>query len=118
MNKNIIVVNNLTKKYKNTAKFALNGIDLKIRKGSIFGLRLVMAQKMNGARGTVNTSTYAFSCFSTTTADDIDDIRDSNRFGCLQDWRTRNPNPRLRPAAPFTACACLIFHGVRIHYKN
>ena len=38
MNKNIIVVNNLTKKYKNTAKFALNGIDLKIRKGSIFGL--------------------------------------------------------------------------------
>ena len=27
MNKNIIVVNNLTKKYKNTAKFALNGIE-------------------------------------------------------------------------------------------
>ena len=38
MNKNIIVVNNLTKKYKTTDKFALNGIDLKIRKGSIFGL--------------------------------------------------------------------------------
>ena len=38
MNKNIIVVNNLTKKYKISDKFALNGIDLKIRKGSIFGL--------------------------------------------------------------------------------
>ena len=38
MNKNIIVVNNLTKKYKITDKFALNGIDLKIRQGSIFGL--------------------------------------------------------------------------------
>ena len=38
MNKNIIVVNNLTKKYKISNKFALNGIDLKIRKGSIFGL--------------------------------------------------------------------------------
>ena len=38
MNKNIIVVNNLTKKYKTTDKFALDGIDLKIRKGSIFGL--------------------------------------------------------------------------------
>ena len=38
MNKNIIVVNNLTKKYKVTDKFALDGIDLKIRQGSIFGL--------------------------------------------------------------------------------
>ena len=38
MNKNIIVVNNLTKKYKITDKFALDGIDLKIKKGSIFGL--------------------------------------------------------------------------------
>ena len=38
MNKNIIVVNNLTKKYKITDKFALDGIDLKIRQGSIFGL--------------------------------------------------------------------------------
>ena len=38
MNKNIIVVNNLTKKYKITDKFALEGIDLKIRQGSIFGL--------------------------------------------------------------------------------
>ena len=38
MNKNIIVVNNLTKKYKITDKFALEGIDLEIRQGSIFGL--------------------------------------------------------------------------------
>ena len=38
MNKNIIVVNNLTKKYNITDKFALDGIDLKIRQGSIFGL--------------------------------------------------------------------------------
>ena len=38
MNKNIIVVNNLVKQYEKNKKLALDGINLKIKKGSIFGL--------------------------------------------------------------------------------
>ncbi len=38
MKKNIIVVNNLVKQYEKNKKLALNGIDLQIKKGSIFGL--------------------------------------------------------------------------------
>ena len=37
MNKNIIV-NNLVKQYEKNKKLALDGINLKIKKGSIFGL--------------------------------------------------------------------------------